>query len=120
MDTVQKVLEELIKMKITGSELKKNFDDETDNVCGIVGSSPNVNALNKVIKLYQEDVLSGHEMGSFVVKKELSMHPAVPEFNYNSAECHVFIDELGQINTPHDFPSNPHGGAHGERFNMAG
>jgi len=74
-------------MKVSGNELKLNFDDETDNVCGIVGSSPNVNSLNKAFKIYAEDVLSSHEMGSFVVKKELSMHPAVPEFNYNAAEC---------------------------------
>lgn len=74
-------------MKAQSGDLKKAFDDETDNVCGIVGSSPNVGEMNKQFKQYQEDVLSGHEMGSFVVKKELELHPAVPEFNYNAAEC---------------------------------
>ena len=59
-------------------------------------------------------------MGSFVVKKELAKHPAVPEFNYNAAECRLFIDELGSINTQTDFPSNPHGGAYGLPFNIAG
>jgi hypothetical protein len=49
-------------------------------------------------------------MGSFVVKKELSAHPAVPEFNYNAAECKQFIDDLGSINTPSDFPTNNLGG----------
>jgi hypothetical protein len=52
-------------------------------------------------------------MGSFVVKKELSLHPAVPEFNYNAAECRQFIDELGSVNNPHDFPANNMGGSPG-------
>jgi len=61
-------------------------------------------------------------MNSFVVKKELSLHPAVPEFSHNAAEVRVFIDELGSINKAHDFPvnMNPHGGAHGSVFNIAG
>ena len=88
-------MEDLIKFKATGSELKMNFDDESENVCGIVGSSPHVQSLQKAFKTYASDVLSGHEMASFVVKKELSLHPAVPEFNYNAAECRQFIDELG-------------------------
>jgi hypothetical protein len=100
-------------MKGQTSDLKKNFDDETDNVCGIVGSSVNVGQMNKQFKQYQEDVLSGFEMGSFVVKKELSLHPAVPEFNYNAAECRQFIDELGSVNNPHDFPANNLGGLPG-------
>jgi hypothetical protein len=44
---VSKIVEELIKQKSNVNELKMNIDDETDNVCGIVGSSPNVGAMNK-------------------------------------------------------------------------
>ncbi len=81
------MLEELINMKSTGSTLKKNFEEEADNVCGIVGSSANVSALAKAFKLFAEETISGHEIKSFVVKKELSSHPAVPDFNYNAAEA---------------------------------
>jgi hypothetical protein len=48
INTVSSILEELVKMKVSGTELKFNFDDEKDNVCGIVGSSTNVNSLKKV------------------------------------------------------------------------
>lgn len=65
------MLEELINMKSTGLTLKKNFEEEADNVCGIVGSSANVAALAKAFKLFSEEVISGHEIKSFVVKKEL-------------------------------------------------
>lgn len=95
MKTVQELMEEMIKMKSIGQELKANFDGDADNVNGICGSAPNVNSLSKAFQQFKEDVLSGHEMGSFVVKKELALHPAVPEFNYNAAECRLFIDELG-------------------------
>ena len=52
-------------------------------------------------------------MGSFVVKKELSLHPAVPEFNCNSAEVKQFIDTIGILNSPNDFTVNQHGGEKG-------
>ena len=118
--TVTKIMDELIRIKATGSELKRSFDDETDNCAGIVGSVQSVNQLHKVFQQYSEDVLSCHELESFVVKKELSQHPAVPEFNYNAAECRLFIEELGAINQPHDFPTNEHGGQIGTPLNYAG
>ena len=72
-----------------------------------------MNHIAKVYKQYEEDVLSNHEMGSFVVKKELSLHPAVPEFNCNSAEVKQFIDTIGNLNSPNDFTVNQHGGEKG-------
>jgi hypothetical protein len=112
-------------MKQVGMDMKINFDVETDNTNGICGSAPNVNELGKAFSQYKEEVLSGHEMASFVVKKELSMHPAVPEFQFNAAECRVFMDELGSVNKCADFPSvNPHGGLGGPKgylpWNIAG
>lgn len=42
-------------------------------------------------------MLSCHEISAFVVRKELVMHPAVPEFNYNAAEMRQFIDTFGSL-----------------------
>ena len=120
IDKVSKLLEQLVKIKMTGTELKQTFDDETENLAGIVGTVESVNGINKVFKTYQEDVLSQNELTSFVVKKELSLHPAVPEFNYNAAECRLFIDELGSVNQASDFPTNEHGGSAGPLKNLAG
>lgn len=47
MKTVQELMEEMIKMKSIGQELKANFDGDADNVNGICGSAPNVNSLSK-------------------------------------------------------------------------
>ena len=45
-----KILDELIKIKSTGTDLKRKFDDETDNSAGIVGSVQSVNQLHKVFQ----------------------------------------------------------------------
>ena len=58
IDKVSKLLEQLVKIKMTGTELKQTFDDETENLAGIVGTVESVNGINKVFKTYQEDVLS--------------------------------------------------------------
>ena len=58
------------------------------------------------MKRLQEDLLSQNEVGSFVVRKELTAHPAVPEFTYNGAECRQFIEEIGQIHKVLDMPEN--------------
>lgn len=43
----------------------------------------------------------------------MANHPAVPEFQYNAAECRQFIDELGNIHQAADFPTNAVGGQPG-------
>lgn len=54
------------------------------------------------MKDYQDKVLSNYEINSFTVRKELSAHPAVPEFSYNGAECKQFVEEIGTINKTED------------------
>lgn len=100
-------------MKVSGGELRKNMEQEKDNVAAIVGSSAHVSRLHKAFKDYHLNTLSSHEPGSFVVKNEMANHPAVPEFIYNAAECRQFIDELGQIHQAANFPTNSVGGAAG-------
>jgi hypothetical protein len=86
LSTLQTILDELIKMKLSGNELRKNIEIEKDNISGVVGSSSHVSGLHKAFKNYCQSTLSSHESGSFVIKKELAAHPAVPEFTYNAAE----------------------------------
>jgi hypothetical protein len=100
-------------MKVSGGELRKNMDAEKDNVSAIVGSSSHVSRLHKAFKEFHLSTLSSHEPGAFVIKNELASHPAVPEFQYNAAECRQFVDELGQLHQAANFPTNSVGGAAG-------
>lgn len=100
-------------MKATGGELRKNMENEKDNVAAIVGASAHVSKLHQTFKNYHVNTLSSHEPGSFVIKNEMANHPAVPEFQYNAAECRQFIDDLGNIHQAASFPTNSVGGVPG-------
>lgn len=80
VNTLQQILQELISMKVSGGELRKNMEAEKDNVAAIVGSSAHVSKLHRAFKEYHLSSLSSHEPGSFVIKNEMANHPAVPEF----------------------------------------
>jgi hypothetical protein len=59
---------------------------KNDECRGVVGSANRVKAIRERFSFLKDEVLSTHELGSFVVRKEMQAHPAVPEFMYNSAE----------------------------------
>ena len=80
VNILQQILQELISMKVSGGELRKNMENEKDNVAAIVGASSHVSKLHKAFKNYHQNTLSSHEPSSFVIKNEMADHPAVPEF----------------------------------------
>lgn len=80
VNILQQILQELISMKVSGGELRKNMENEKDNVAAIVGASSHVSKLHQAFKNYHQNTLSSHEPSSFVIKNEMADHPAVPEF----------------------------------------